>query len=88
MPERFISLFKCDPKPEKYAGDYLRGMRVLCPKDHPIATKRLRVDTEYYQTYNRDNITLVSIRNAARPAKLSFSGHSIAQDKTSGTYIG
>jgi hypothetical protein len=22
VPERFISLFKCDPKPEKYAGDY------------------------------------------------------------------
>jgi cation diffusion facilitator CzcD-associated flavoprotein CzcO len=37
---------------------------MLCPKDHPIATKRLCVDTEYYETYNRDNITLVNIRKS------------------------
>jgi hypothetical protein len=36
------------------------------------ATKRLRVDTEYYQTYNRDNITLVNIRNAGAPGKALF----------------
>ena len=32
---------------------------VLCPKDHPIGTKRLCLDTNYYETYNRDNVTLV-----------------------------
>jgi cyclohexanone monooxygenase len=37
---------------------------MLCPKDHPIATKRLCVDTEYYETYNRDNVTLVDIRKS------------------------
>jgi cation diffusion facilitator CzcD-associated flavoprotein CzcO len=37
---------------------------MLCPKDHPIATKRLCVDTEYYETYNRDNITLINIRKS------------------------
>jgi cyclohexanone monooxygenase len=37
---------------------------MLCPKDHPIATKRLCVDTEYYETYNRDNVTLVNIRKS------------------------
>ena len=36
------------------------------------ATKRLRVDTEYYQTYNCDNITLVNIRNAGAPGKALF----------------
>ncbi len=36
---------------------------LLCPKDHPIGTKRICVDTDYYATYNRDNVTLVSLRD-------------------------
>jgi cyclohexanone monooxygenase len=35
---------------------------MLCPKDHPIGTKRLCVDTDYYETYNLDNVTLVDIK--------------------------
>jgi len=35
---------------------------LLCPRDHPLGTKRLCVDTEYYETYNRDNVELVSVR--------------------------
>ncbi len=35
---------------------------LLCPKDHPFGTKRLCVDTDYYETFNRDNVTLVDIR--------------------------
>ena len=35
---------------------------LLCPDDHPIGTKRLILDTDYYETYNRDNVTLVDIR--------------------------
>jgi len=37
---------------------------LLCPNDHPIGTKRLVLDTGYYETYNRDNVTLVDARNA------------------------
>ncbi len=37
---------------------------MLLPKDHPIGTKRPCVDTEYFETYNRDNVTLVDVRNA------------------------
>ncbi len=37
---------------------------LLCPTDHPIGTKRLILDTEYYETYNRDNVTLVDIKSA------------------------
>ena len=37
---------------------------LLCPNDHPIGTKRLILDTDYYETYNRDNVTLVDIRSA------------------------
>ncbi len=34
----------------------------LSPRDHPIGTKRLPLDTDYYATYNRDNVTLVDVR--------------------------
>ena len=33
------------------------------PNNHPIGTKRLILDTDYYETYNRDNVTLVDIRS-------------------------
>jgi cation diffusion facilitator CzcD-associated flavoprotein CzcO len=33
----------------------------LSPRDHPIGSRRLCVDTDYYATYNRDNVTLVDI---------------------------
>ncbi|MEZ5228496.1 MAG: hypothetical protein R2710_18035 [Acidimicrobiales bacterium] len=34
----------------------------LCPKDYPFATKRLCLDTNYYETFNRDNVELVDLR--------------------------
>ena len=37
---------------------------LLLPKNHPIGTKRICVDTNYYQTYNRANVTLVDIKGA------------------------
>ncbi|MGR8918135.1 MAG: flavin-containing monooxygenase, partial [Gammaproteobacteria bacterium] len=37
---------------------------LLCPKDYPIMAKRLCADTNYYETYNRDNVTLVSIKDS------------------------
>ncbi len=37
---------------------------LLCPTDHPIGTKRLILDTNYYETFNRDNVTLVDARKA------------------------
>jgi cyclohexanone monooxygenase len=36
----------------------------LTPYDHPIGTKRLILDSGYYETYNRDNVTLVDVRAA------------------------
>jgi cyclohexanone monooxygenase len=36
----------------------------LSPHDHPIGTKRICVDTDYYQTFNRPNVELVDIRAA------------------------
>ena len=36
---------------------------ILAPKDHPIGTKRLCLDTNYYETYNRNNVSLVDVKN-------------------------
>jgi cyclohexanone monooxygenase len=36
----------------------------LCPRDYPLGAKRICVDTGYYETYNRDNVTLVDVRSA------------------------
>ncbi len=34
----------------------------LCPYSYPIGTKRVCLDTNYYETYNRPNVTLVDLR--------------------------
>jgi cation diffusion facilitator CzcD-associated flavoprotein CzcO len=36
----------------------------LVPVDHPFSSKRALIDTDYFDTYNRDNVTLVDIRHA------------------------
>ena len=37
---------------------------LLTPKDYPFGTKRLCVDTGYYEMFNRDNVTLVDVSEA------------------------
>jgi cyclohexanone monooxygenase len=37
---------------------------LLAPQNHPIGTKRICVDTDYYLTYNRPNVDLVDVRDA------------------------
>ncbi len=39
-----------------------RTATALTPVDYPIGAKRICFDTDYYDTYNRDNVTLVSLR--------------------------
>ena len=34
----------------------------LSPRDHPFATKRPPIDTDYFATYNRPNVSLVDVR--------------------------
>jgi cyclohexanone monooxygenase len=36
--------------------------KLLQPSDHPIGSKRICVDTDYYATFNRTNVTLVDIK--------------------------
>ena len=33
----------------------------LLPLDHPFGSKRILIDTDYFETYNRDNVELVDI---------------------------
>ncbi len=54
----------------EFARNKIRGLvkdqkvaELLAPKDHPIGTKRLCLDTHYYETYNRANVTLVDVRS-------------------------
>jgi cyclohexanone monooxygenase len=37
--------------------------KLLQPNNHPIGSKRICVDTEYYATFNRPNVTLVDIKS-------------------------
>lgn len=37
---------------------------LLTPRDYPLGTKRLCVDTGYYATFNRGNATLVDVRES------------------------
>jgi cyclohexanone monooxygenase len=56
------------------AADFVRGKiaeivndpktaRLLQPDNHPIGSKRICIDTDYYATFNRPNVTLVDIRS-------------------------
>jgi cation diffusion facilitator CzcD-associated flavoprotein CzcO len=56
----------------------------LLPRDHPFAAKRPPIDTNYFETYNRENVTLVDIRRSPieeiTPAGLRTSTASYALD--------
>jgi cyclohexanone monooxygenase len=56
------------------AADFVRGKiaeivadpetaALLQPRSHPIGTKRICVDTDYFATFNRDHVTLVDIKS-------------------------
>ena len=47
-------------------SDPQTGARLLRRNNHPIGTKRICVDTDYFETFNRDNVTLVDIKARCR----------------------
>jgi cyclohexanone monooxygenase len=84
-----------DRKANDTAAAFVRGQirgivrdpavaELLAPKTYPIGTKRICVDTDYYQTYNRANVTLVDVRSAPigpiTPGGLSAGGREYAFD--------
>jgi cation diffusion facilitator CzcD-associated flavoprotein CzcO len=46
---------------------------MLADIDHPYAAKRPPIDTDYFETFNRDNVTLVDVR-AAPIARITAAG--------------
>ena len=61
------------PENNKFAADYAKGKirgivndpetaELLCP-DQVIGCKRLCVDSGYFETYNRDSVTLVNVKD-------------------------
>jgi cyclohexanone monooxygenase len=74
-----------------FVRDKIRAMvkdpvkaELLAPASHPIGTKRICVDTDYYLTYNRPNVDLVDIREtpieAVTPDGLRVGGKDYAFD--------
>lgn len=64
-----------DEKANKIAAEFVHNKirqrvddpeiaELLCPRNHPFGTKRLCVDTDYYETFNRDNVTLIDMSKA------------------------
>ncbi|WP_024517297.1 NAD(P)/FAD-dependent oxidoreductase [Bradyrhizobium sp. Tv2a-2] len=41
-----------------------KAAALLQPRSHPIGTKRICIDTDYFATFNRDNVTLVDIKSS------------------------
>src|SRR5262244_1308656 len=55
----------------EYFRDKIRSLvrdpavgEALVPRHYPLGTKRLCVDTGYYETFNRDNVTLIDIKKS------------------------
>src|SRR5262249_55810535 len=67
------------------AGDFVREKiretvkdattaKLLAPASYPIGTKRICIDTDYFETFNRPNVTLVDIK--ANPIE-EISAHAV-----------
>src|SRR5690606_35614796 len=59
-----------DPKANEILAEFVRNKirsmvhdpetaELLCPKTYPIGGKRICIDSGYYETFNRDNVSLV-----------------------------
>ena len=70
----FIDLLR-DSDANEIASEYIRTQiretvqdpetaELLCPKGYPYGAKRPPIDTDYYETFNRDNVSLVDISDA------------------------
>ena len=60
---------KANDEARKFYEDKIRAViddpaiaDLLIPTDHPIGTKRICTDSNYFQTFNRPNVSLISVR--------------------------
>jgi cyclohexanone monooxygenase len=83
-----------DPEANRLVGDFVREKirdqlddpavaDKLTPRSYPLGAKRLCLDTDYYATFNRENVELVDLnetpieRITARGIKTSARGHEL-----------
>jgi Predicted flavoprotein involved in K+ transport len=52
---------------------------ILCPTTYPIGTKRICIDTGYFETYNRKNVKLIDI--SKRPIQRLVSNGIVANEQ-------
>ena len=79
MPQAMLAAYKdvnTDREANAAVADFVRDKireivkdpevaeRLCPPKDLPIGSKRPPIDTDYYETYNRDNVSLVDLERA------------------------
>ena len=62
---------KANETAAEFVREKIRGVvqdpeiaRKLIPRGYPIATKRLPLDTNYFETFNRENVELVDLRES------------------------
>ncbi len=69
----FHDIMTDDAANESYA-EFVRGKirervkdpkvaELLTPRDHPFGSKRIPLETNYYETFNRDNVLLVDVKS-------------------------
>ena len=72
---KFLRLFgdtRTSPEANAIVAEFVRSKireivkdpataELLCPKTYPIGAKRICMDTGYYETYNRPNVSLVDV---------------------------
>jgi cyclohexanone monooxygenase len=46
---------------------------LLCPRDYPVGSKRMCIDTDYFETFNRDDVDLVDL-NAEPIERITANG--------------
>jgi cyclohexanone monooxygenase len=72
---RIVADVLVDEASNAKAAEFVRGKireivkdpavaEMLCPNSHPIGTKRICVDTDYYKTFNRSNVSLVDVASS------------------------
>jgi cyclohexanone monooxygenase len=57
-----------------------RTAKLLQPNNHPIGTKRICIDSDYFATFNRPNVTLVDIKSNPIEEILPHAVHTAAGD--------
>jgi cation diffusion facilitator CzcD-associated flavoprotein CzcO len=69
FPDQMTDLAAND-EARKFYEDKIRAViddpavaELLIPTDHPIGTKRICTDSNYFQTFNQPNVSLVSVRH-------------------------